>query len=601
MPVEELEIRASEAAPSSLGAALCGFEEALRGLRAGLSSAPALEQAAFEGSSDWVSLLTHKLVPHMAGEGCLIAAVTGGTNTGKSTIFNLLLGSAVSPAVPTAAATARPVIAANEKRSSQCLEGMLVPEFEPRRLARAADAIARNASPNVLYVARVDSLPDRLVILDTPDVDSIERSHWFVAEHIRAAGDVLIAVLTPEKYKDDRVVEFFRHGRASGRLVVPVMNKANPADGFDAARRQLAEFRDLVACEGPAFLVPHDFQVSERLDRPIESLDGDGTLLEYLESLDVPVIKERVYRATIAHFAECSGQFLDHVESIADVLRSVDREFVGRAGIMAAEYDPAPGAAVGGLFHEYVQARRSRAIRWIGAGSKAVARGVTAAGRAIAGALRRRANLEAPAERGSEAELHAAHARAIERIARDLAKGYIESARNLREPAGALVDTPVRRLDVDRAVQRVVADTLRSDNISEEFREHAQRMLDTWWNDHKGKRRVLEALDGILALTPAAIAVPISMHTAGVGVDVAIAVGGPVVEQFFARVIEYQFGDAMFDFLSPWRAEQQRALREALLRHVTAPALAELRRFTEVFDGEAMKALHTWQNHLRRV
>lgn len=600
MPVE-LETRPLRAPAALVGEALCGFEEALRKLRARLSSARELEAAVFVDTSDWISLLTHKLVPHMAGEGCLIATVTGGTNTGKSTVFNLLLGSVISPAIPTAAATARPVIAANDKRARQCLEGMLMPEFESRRLLRAADATARDAAPNTLYVAHVETLPDRLVLLDTPDVDSIERSHWSVAEHIRAAGDVLIAVLTPEKYKDDRVVQFFRHGLASGRLVVPVMNKANPAEEFDVARRQLAEFRELVEYDGPAFLVPHDFRISENLDQPLKSVDGDVTLLEYLESLDVPVIKERVYRATIAHFAECSGNFLNRAESIADVLRSVDREFVGRSGNMAAEYDPAPGAAVGGLFHEYVQARRSRAIRWIGAGSKVVARGLTAAGRALAGAIRRRADLQPKAERESEAELHAAHTRAIERISRDLAKGYIESARNLREPAGTLVDAPVHRLDVDRAVRLVVADTLRSDNISEEFREHAQRMLDTWWNDHKGKRRVLEALDGILALTPAAIAVPISMHTAGVGVDVAIAVGGPVVEQFFARVIEYQFGDAMFDFLSPWRTEQQRALREALLRHVTAPALAELRRFTDVFDGETMKALHAWHKHLQQA
>src|SRR3990172_9538067 len=95
----------------SLGEALAGFDVALRRLRAALDPDPALRDAVFSGSEDWIGLLVYKLVPHLAGEGCLIAAVTGGTNTGKSTIFNLLLKRRISPVMATAAATRRPVIA----------------------------------------------------------------------------------------------------------------------------------------------------------------------------------------------------------------------------------------------------------------------------------------------------------------------------------------------------------------------------------------------------------------------------------------------------------------------------------------------------------
>ena len=54
------------------------------------------------------------------------------------------------------------------------------------------------------------------------------------------------------------------------------------------------------------------------------------------------------------------------------------------------------------------------------------------------------------------------------------------------------------------------------------------------------------------------------MRTFGLGVAETVVVAGPIVEQFVARVIEYQFGDALFDFLSPWRAEQRQALVNAL-------------------------------------
>ena len=85
--------------------------------------------------------------------------------------------------------------------------------------------------------------------MDTPDVDSIDKRNWEVADHIRAAGDVLVAVVTGEKYKDDRVIQYFKEAAASGRMLIPVMNKANPADDFDVARKQLKEFCNDVGIE----------------------------------------------------------------------------------------------------------------------------------------------------------------------------------------------------------------------------------------------------------------------------------------------------------------------------------------------------------------
>ncbi len=583
----------------TLGQSLAGFDAALRRLRAALATDPAVRKTVFADADEWINLLSYKLVPHLAGEGCLVAAVTGGTNTGKSTVFNLLVGEAVSPMTATAAATRRPVLAAHPERAAQCLEGKLVPEFQPFPLEDPESAVARDTPEDALYVVESDRLPERLALLDTPDVDSIEHEHWTVADNIRAAGDVLVAVLTGEKYKDDRVVEYFRQAAASGRVVVPVMNKANPEDDFAIARRQLDDFRANVECEGPAFVLPHDFSVGKQLDRPILSLDGDERLDEYLLSLDVPAIKERVYRSTVDHFASRAERFLDHADSVADVLRSVANEMEARAKTYAQRYDPAPGSEIGGLFHEYVQSRRGALFRWIGDSSKVVVRGASAVGRGIQNAFRRRAVLEAPPPKQTDKDVREAHARAIERIAHDLAADYIETARNLREPAGHLVEEPLDALDVDAAVAKVVSQTLHSESISEEFKKHAYKMLDAWWDDHKGRRRVLEALDGILAVTPAAIAVPISLHTGGLGVAETVVVAGPIVEQFVARVIEYQFGDALFDFLSPWREEQQQALAAALSDHVAGPALQPLRAALAPLEGEIMTELRRWLESCR--
>jgi Dynamin family len=579
---------------STLGQGVAGFDEALRRLRDALMADAMLADAVFADTVEWTTLLSHKLVPHLAGEGCLIAAVTGGTNTGKSTVFNMLLGRPLSPVVSTAAATRRPLIAASPTRAEQCLAARLVPEFDPQPFDAPEAVISRDSPATSLFVAECDALKDGLVLLDTPDVDSIEQSHWEVADNIRAAGDVLVAVLTGEKYKDERVIDFFREAHASGRVVAPVMNKANPADDFSVARRQLDEFRAEVGIDGPCFVVEHDFDLADRPGGAIKALDGGMDLRQYLETLDVAAIKREVYRGTVSHLVERARVFIDQATGVGEALRSVADEFDSRAASYAAKYDPAPGPDVGGLFHEFVQSRRGPVRRWIGSSSRAMAQTMGRAGRALRHAVLGRATLEADVAPESDADIGEAHARSIEAIARDLAASYIESCRNLREPAAHLLSAVMDDLDVDAAVECTVADTLGSESVSNEFRSHAYRLLESWWQDNTGKRRVLEALDALLALTPAAIAAPISMYTGGVGVPEAVVVAGPIVEQFVARVVEYQFGDAMFDFLSPWKREQQEALNQALKRHLTDVSLKDIQTYASLLEAGVMDDLRRW-------
>ena len=54
---------------------------------------------------DWYSLLKHKLLPQIAETGFLIVAVMGGTNIGKSLLFNHLAGEQCSAVDPHAAGT----------------------------------------------------------------------------------------------------------------------------------------------------------------------------------------------------------------------------------------------------------------------------------------------------------------------------------------------------------------------------------------------------------------------------------------------------------------------------------------------------------------
>jgi hypothetical protein len=574
---------------TELGRALSELDSSLDRLKLSLSDEPELLERLFEGTEPWLNLLRYKLVPHFEGEGCLIAAVAGGTNTGKSTVFNLLLGRDVSPVRATAAATCHPVIAANSTRAAQCLDAKLVPEFVPVPLENRELVLGHEVPEEAIFIFHENSLPDRLILLDTPDVDSIDKINWQVADNIRAVGDVLIAVLTGEKYKDDRVVAFFRQAQESGRHVVPLMNKANPNRDFAVARKQLEDFCTDTGVHPPCFVIAHDFKLEEEFGRPIVQLDNETPLRAYLESLDVGDIKQRVFSKTLVYFAENASKFVGTLSETASILQSVVSEFENRTREYAEKYDPVPGKAVGGLLHEFVQQKRGKIERAIGeAGAKLVETSKKMRTRIVA-AIKRRITLEVEEPEPQEEDDNTAHEQQIEQIARDLATSFIESCRNMRDLPGGLVRDALDQCDMDQIISAIGAQLRHSSSFSEDYKKHAHATMEAWWADNVAKRRALLALDALVSVAPAAIAIPVSVFILpGSGAGETLLLASSASAPFLAKVIEYQFGDAMFDLLSPWRAEQRRALVDALMTHLTNPILSKVKACLAPFSTDAI-------------
>ena len=81
---------------------LCGLIDALRPLASSLGAPNPQDE-------DWYGALFGKLRPQVSREPVLVAAVCGGTNTGKSLITNTLVAAEISRSVPEAARTRHPV------------------------------------------------------------------------------------------------------------------------------------------------------------------------------------------------------------------------------------------------------------------------------------------------------------------------------------------------------------------------------------------------------------------------------------------------------------------------------------------------------------
>ena len=109
---------------ASFAAGLKHLHRALSALEAAAASIGPPEQ------EEWRQLLTGKLLPQLDLPPLLIVAIIGGTNIGKSVIFNHLAGENASAATPLAAGTKHPVCLVPPDLCDQALLQRLFQPFQ---------------------------------------------------------------------------------------------------------------------------------------------------------------------------------------------------------------------------------------------------------------------------------------------------------------------------------------------------------------------------------------------------------------------------------------------------------------------------------------
>lgn len=343
--------------------------------------------------SDWHGALFGKLEPQVSREPVLVAAVCGGTNTGKSLITNALVGTEISRSLPEAARTLHPVASLPRGLPARIDLAALFPGFEPVAWRSEEDAL--DASRGDVLVWREDESgrqPPRLVVLDTPDIDGTLRENWHRAELVRNAADVLVAVLTQQKYNDAAVREFFAAAGAAGKTVIVIFNMVV----WPAQRERLAGWlRTFSAETGIApvavYAAPHDPVAADagRITfHAVAELTPDGRELapaERLASADFETLKRRAMRGALEVVLDPRhglGAWLDTLgaRSLAwrDSLALLERE-----GRVRVELPPAPRDLVWQEIWNWLEPRRSRFDLVVSRGYRAIGGGLAWAGRRV--------------------------------------------------------------------------------------------------------------------------------------------------------------------------------------------------------------------------
>lgn len=220
-----------------------------------------------------------RLVDHVEGhvlprarslDAPLLILLLGPTGAGKSTIMNTLAGRPVSPTGVLRPTTREVVVLVNPADAATLFaSGGSLAELAPERRVVVEDA----------------SAAEGLVLLDAPDIDSVEHANRELADRLAEAADLCLFVTTATRYADRVPWEVLARLRERGLPLIAVVNRMPP----DEADRDevLADARRLMVEAG----IPAELEllsvVEGAVDSAAESLDPDAIrpIVDRIETL----------------------------------------------------------------------------------------------------------------------------------------------------------------------------------------------------------------------------------------------------------------------------------------------------------------------------
>ncbi|GAA4125712.1 50S ribosome-binding GTPase [Knoellia locipacati] len=187
--------------------------------------------------------------------GHTVVALAGATGSGKSSLFNALVGDDVATVGARRPTTSRPTAAIwGDEPAGPLLDWLDV-------------ATRHHVSGDATVEGTVGSL-DGLVLLDLPDFDSRETAHRVEAERVLNLVDVFVWVTDPQKYADARLHDDYVAALSTHDAVtVVVLNQVDRLSDADIATC-VADLKRLMGRDGmpDATVIPTSARTGRGLD-----------------------------------------------------------------------------------------------------------------------------------------------------------------------------------------------------------------------------------------------------------------------------------------------------------------------------------------------
>ncbi len=158
----------------------------------------------------WTDIVDAKLLSRLTPDFPVVAAICGGGSSGKSTLFNSLIGDYLAPTGGTAGLNRRVLLSIPAMRAGQkdLLADLARPFQSVPSLLNVREELTVPGKP--LYVLN-QSPANNLVILDTPDFDTGAKGAYTNREVTRMAleaSDILIYIFTNSNYNNRDNTDF---------------------------------------------------------------------------------------------------------------------------------------------------------------------------------------------------------------------------------------------------------------------------------------------------------------------------------------------------------------------------------------------------------
>jgi hypothetical protein len=240
---------------------------------------------------------------------CLWVVFLGGTGTGKSTLFNALCGAPLSETGVERPKTFGPIVYA----AKGCPVEKDFP-FPGKELCKEASKgggskSATGAAGCLMILEHARSEFSHLVLVDTPDLDSVEFDNRQIAEDFFLLSDAVIFVTSQEKYADEVPHRFLLRVLEAQRPFFVLFNKADEKLG-----EELSQAKDRL------WVIPYVPA------NPLQLISQDPSFLRFKSCFEKELASSQTERLRAELLSERAAETREMVSRLLQLLQEEERE-----------------------------------------------------------------------------------------------------------------------------------------------------------------------------------------------------------------------------------------------------------------------------------
>jgi hypothetical protein len=284
------------------------------------------------GLASWSNIIDAKLLSRFSPDFPVVAAICGGGSSGKSTLFNSLLGERLAPSGGKAGLNRRLLfsVPAGRAQDSGFVADLVEPyQTAPGPLQRTQDLL-NPGKP--LYVVHRSEFRN-LVLLDTPDFDTGAQGAYTnreVTQKALEASDILIYIFTNSNYNNRDNTDFIsRMLTGIGRRKCFLVYRAYPSfTEQEVCEHAMVVARGIYGDQVDNYLLgiyraDEDNRVAagEKFMELHPVRSGDPTFWEALDRVEAQQLRIELHASILRDVLDRAGRLLESAATSLDALR----------------------------------------------------------------------------------------------------------------------------------------------------------------------------------------------------------------------------------------------------------------------------------------